>query len=93
MNKHIKEAIKNADKCTSLLDKIKGFMFSFSRKPKLFIFNKEQQVKIHTFFCLSALEIVYFDKNWKIVRKETAKPFKILKSCKAKYILEIPIRK
>jgi uncharacterized membrane protein (UPF0127 family) len=90
MNKHIKDAIKNADKCNSLFSKLKGFMFSFSRKPKLFIFNKEQEVKIHTFFCFSPLKIIYFNKNWKIARQEIAKPFKILKSCRAKYILEIP---
>jgi uncharacterized membrane protein (UPF0127 family) len=90
MNKYIKKAIKNADKCNSLFSKIKGFMFSFSRKPKLFIFNKEQQVRIHTFFCFFPLEIIFFNNNWNIVKKETVKPFKILKSCKAQYILEIP---
>jgi uncharacterized membrane protein (UPF0127 family) len=90
MDIYLKKAIKNADKCNSLFSKIRGFMFSLSKKPKLFIFNQEQQVRIHTFFCFFPLEIIYFDKNWKIVRKEIAKPFRILKSCKAKYILEIP---
>jgi uncharacterized membrane protein (UPF0127 family) len=90
MNQNLKDIIKHSEKCSSLLSKIRGFMFSFSKKPKIFIFNKEQQVKIHTFFCFFPLKIIYFNKNWKIARQEIAKPFRILRSCKAKYILEIP---
>jgi len=90
MNKKIKLLIRNSEKCKSILSKVKGFMFSLSRKPKFFIFEKEQRVRIHTFFCFFPLKIVYFDEDLKIVRREIAKPFKILRSCKAKYILEIP---
>jgi uncharacterized membrane protein (UPF0127 family) len=93
MNVNLKNAIKNSEKCHSLFSKLKGFMFSSSKKPKLFIFSKEQPVQIHTFFCLFPLKIIYFSKNLKITRQEIAKPFRILKSCRAKYVLEIPYRK
>ena len=93
MNQNLRNMIKNSEKCSSMLSKLKGFMFSLSKKPKLFIFRKEQPVQTHTFFCLFPLKIIYFNKNLKIVRKEIVKPFTILPFQRAKYILEIPYKK
>ena len=90
MNKALKNIVKHSEKCKSLLSKAKGFMLSFSKKPKFFIFSKEQEVRIHTFFCFFPLKIIYFNKNLRIIKQEIAKPFRILKSVKAKYVLEVP---
>lgn len=92
MDMKLDELIRKADKCSTVFSRAKGFMFCFNRKKsKLLIFNKEERHQIHTFFCFFPLEIIYFDKNFKIRRQEIAKPFQILPYCKAKYILEIPI--
>lgn len=91
MDTNFKEAVRNADKCNTIFSKIRGFMFCLNKeKSKLLIFNKEKKVQIHTFFCFFPLKIIYFDKNFKIIKQETAKPFRILNLCRAKYVLEIP---
>ena len=92
MDRILEVAINEADKCNTFFSRAKGFMFSLNRKqkPKLLVFEKEKTVQIHTFFCFFPLEIIYFDKDFNIIKKETAKPFKILSYCRARYILEIP---
>ena len=91
MDKKLKEIIKEADRCDSFFSRIRGFIFSFSRKPKLLIFNKEKKVQIHTFFCFFPLKIIYFDKDFNVIKQKVVKPFRILNYCHAKYILEIPV--
>jgi uncharacterized membrane protein (UPF0127 family) len=75
--------------CKSFLSKLKGKMFSFSREPLLFIFKKEKNISIHTFFCFLPLEVKWLDKNERITKKAVMKPFSI-QSGYGKYVLEIP---
>ena len=83
--------LKEVTVCRSFLSKVWGFMLSKSKKPKLFVFSKEQRVCIHTFFCLIHLRISYFNKDFKLIKEITAAPFKILMPIKAKYVLETPL--
>ena len=84
--------LKEAQRCVSFLSKLKGFMFSWSKKPKLFVFNNEEKVQLHTFFCFFPLKIIYLDRNFKKIKEEIAKPFRLLEPCQVKYILEIPLK-
>jgi len=77
--------------CNTLFSKMLGFMFSFSKKPKLFVFDKEKPIGIHMLFVFQKLLVVWLDENKKIKRIEVMKPFISLKTEKAKYVLEIPL--
>lgn len=86
----IKPLSIRADICSTFLSKAKGFMFSFSNKPKIFIFKKEKKVGIHMLFVFKKLIIVWMDKNKRIIEVNKALPFFFNHSNKAKYILEMP---
>ena len=79
--------------CVSVLKKLRGLMFSF--KPKndglLFVFGKEGVVSIHMLFVFFSIDIVYVNKEKKIVEiKRRVKPFTFfVLGKKAKYILEV----
>jgi len=76
----------------------RGFMFSFSRKPKLFVFSRSGKYSIHMFFVFQKLKVIWLDANKKEIYSVIAKPFGIYapkgeNANKAKYILEIPLGK
>jgi len=78
--------------CNTLISKILGFMFSFSKKPLLFVFDKEKPISIHMLFVFQKLLVVWLDENRKIIDVAVMKPFISFKTEKAKYVLEIPLR-
>jgi uncharacterized membrane protein (UPF0127 family) len=78
--------------CDNWFGKLRGFMFSFSKKPILFTFDKEKSVGIHMLFVFQKLLVIWFDENKKIIRIEVMKPFISFKTERAKYVLEIPLR-
>jgi hypothetical protein len=81
-------------RCESLLSRLCGFMFAFSRKKaKLFVFPAEQNVGIHMLFVFFPLIVIWLDSNKKIVDFKLMKPFVSLHSADAKYVLEIPYAK
>lgn len=75
--------------CKSFFSKLKGKMFSFSKEPLLFVFDKERRISIHTFFCFMPLEVRWLDRNRKIVKKCIMNPFSV-ETGHGKYVLEIP---
>ena len=75
--------------CKSFFSKLKGKMFSFSKEPLLFVFDRERRISIHTFFCFMPLEVRWLDRNRKIVKKCIMKPCSV-QSGRGKYILETP---
>lgn len=86
VNKTIKVKI-----CKSFFSKFLGKMFSFSKKPLLFVFSKEQKVSIHMLFVFMPLTVIWLDKNKRIVKIKKMKPFVSFGAERAMYVLEIPL--
>jgi uncharacterized membrane protein (UPF0127 family) len=78
--------------CKNLWQQATGKMFSFSKEPLIFIFDKEKHVSIHTYFCFKPLIVIWMTEDGKITRAEKIKPFSKPRSSNAKYIIEIPAK-
>ncbi len=83
---------KRAIRCSSSFSKALGLMFSRKSKTLLFIFEKEKIVSLHMFFVLFPIDVIYLDRNKKVVQmRKNFKPFRILIAKKpARYIMELP---
>ncbi len=92
MNVYLKNKIivKNVKIIKSSLKQIIGLMFS-KQKNIIFEFKKEKKELIHMFFVFYPIDLIFLNKNKKIIElKQNLKPFTIYKSKnKAKYILEL----
>lgn len=77
--------------CNTILKKTVGLMFGKKALPLLFIFGKEKNLSIHSFFCKSFVAI-WLDKNKKVTKKVTITKWLPNISGKGKYLLEIPIK-
>jgi len=84
------ELAVSARVCKGFFGKGIGKMFSLSRKPLLFVFDREQDVWIHMQFVFMPLLVVWFDENMMPVKSRVMKPFIPLDHGQAKYVLEIP---
>lgn len=77
--------------CKTKLSKALGLMFS---KPKTLIleFDKEKKQCLHMFFVFHPIDILFLDKNKKVIEmKETFLPFTFYNSRKkSKYVIELP---
>ena len=76
--------------CRSLLSKARGLMFS--RKENLvFVFGKEKQISLHMFFVFFPIDVLFLDRNKRIVEiKRNFQPFSFYTSKeKAKYAVEL----
>jgi uncharacterized membrane protein (UPF0127 family) len=78
-----------AEMCDTILKKARGLMFRKNPKPLLFIFNKEKNLPIHSFFC-KPFTAIWLDKNMNSTRVIDAVPNKLNYSGNGKYLLEIP---
>ncbi len=83
---------KNAKVCKSIFSKTFGLMFS-KKKSLIFIFNKEKIIPLHMFFVFYQIEILFLDKNKKVVEmKKNFSPFTFYDpKNKSKYVIELPI--
>jgi uncharacterized membrane protein (UPF0127 family) len=83
--------VTNYKLCKSALSKAVGLMFSRKRNL-LFEFDKEQRIPLHNFFVFFPINLVFMDKNKRIIEiKKNFKPFTFYTSKeKAKYLLETP---
>ncbi len=83
--------IKAAKLCRSVLSKTIGLMFS---KKKIIVleFKKEKIIPLHMFFVFYPIDVLFLDKNKKIIEiKRNFKPFTLYTSKnKAKYVVEMP---
>ena len=68
-------------------------MFS-KKKQLLFVFNKEQRISLHNCFVFYPINLIFFDKNKKVIEiKKNFMPFSFYKSKnKAMYLLESPFK-
>ena len=82
----------NVTPCTSLLKQFLGLMFRFPKNNGLlFEFKKEMPVSLHMLFVFITIDIVYLNKNKKIIKiLKKVRPFTLyIKEIKCKYILEL----
>ena len=87
--------LKNSRVCKSIISKAKGLMFSRPIKDLsiVFDFKQEQIVVLHMLFVFFQIDILFLDKNKKVVDlRESVKPFTpYIKSEKpTKYVIELP---
>ena len=82
--------LKNVEVRDTEWGKASGLMFSI-KKNLLFVFNKPQKVSFHNFFVFFSIDLVFLDKNMKILEiKRNFKPFRIYTpKNKASYVLEL----
>ncbi|MAG47371.1 hypothetical protein CL617_02095 [archaeon] len=89
--------VENVKYCDSLFSRAKGLMFSKELKDTeglILVSDNESIVKstIHTFFCFYSMDVLWLNKDLKVVdKKENLKPFKLsIKPKKpSKYVLEL----
>lgn len=75
-------------KCESIFSKTLGIMFQKNPIPHLFIFKKEKNLAIHSFFCVPFIGI-WLDKNKKVTAIKKIQPFNLHISRRGMYLLEI----
>jgi len=80
--------------CRSLLSKAIGLMFTRKIKDKglIFVFDKEMIQCLHMFFVFYSIDVLFLDKEKKVVdMKKEFRPFTLYSSKKkAKYVIELP---
>ncbi len=82
---------KNEMMCTSIFSKFLGLMFcSKIKTPLVFAFKKEESVPLHMFFVFCNIDVIFVDKNKKVVDvKENFRPFTThYPMKKAKFVIE-----
>jgi uncharacterized protein len=91
INKTTKKPIaKNSKLCTSILSKATGLMFS-RRKNLIFVFRDERIVPLHMMFVFFPIDVLFLDKNKKVVEiKENFRPWTFYTpKKKAMYVVEL----
>ena len=76
----------------SPISKAIGLMFSMNPKNLVFFFKKEEIVPLHMLFVIFPIDVLFLDKNKKVVElKENFRPFTFYTpKAKAKYVIELP---
>lgn len=88
----VNNTIIHAKLCNNPFTRALGLLFSY-KKSALLIANKESRLEtsIHTFFMLNSIDVIWLDKDKKILEIKTMKQFSHhTPKSKAKYVLEIP---
>lgn len=86
--------IKEHHVYSSLLAKALGLMFRF-RAPKwavVFPFSPPSKASIHMFFVFFSLDIVWLDKDFRVLEARTLRPWSVYSPIdKASWVLELPM--
>ena len=72
---------------------IRGLMFRIKPKSLVFVFEKPKIVSLHMFFVFFPIDVLYLDKNKKVIEiKEKFMPFSFYNpKRKASYVIELPV--
>ena len=78
--------------CKNNISKAIGLMFSRKKKTLIFIFKKEKIIPLHMFFVFYPIDVIFLNKNKKVVEiKQNLRPFAFyIPKNKAKYVIELP---
>jgi uncharacterized membrane protein (UPF0127 family) len=89
-NYHGKNIEMDVDVCDNIFSKAMGLMFKKKSKPLLFVFKRQTDEAIHSFFCVPFIAIWFL--NNKIVDEKIVNPWEISIKPKTKFdvLLEIP---
>lgn len=74
--------------CKSPLSKFRGLMFKKKSPPLLFIFKKEKNICIHSFFC-KPFKAIWLNKNMKPTKELDISNWRPHFSGHGKYLLEV----
>jgi uncharacterized membrane protein (UPF0127 family) len=55
------------EECRTFWEQTKGMMFRKEVVPLVFIFSKQQIVKLHSWFCPNNMDLVFLDEDWEVV--------------------------
>ena len=79
-------------KCRSILSKTFGLMLKNQISPLLFIFKREKIIPIHTLLVKKPIDLVYLDRQMKVVDLKTnLLPYRFYTpKARAMYVLELP---
>ena len=80
--------------CKGIFSKARGLMFSRKIKDKslVFHFNKEKLNPIHMLFVFQTIDVLFLDKERKIIeKKESLRPWRFYNPKeRSRYIIELP---
>lgn len=62
------------EECRTFWQQTKGMMFRKEVVPLVFVFRKEQIVKLHSWFCPDNIDLVFLDENWEVVELQPEWP-------------------
>lgn len=81
----------NAIICKSAFSKARGLMLSFAPKTLIFEFRRECLVPLHMCFVLFPIDVIFLDKNKKVVEiKENFRPWTFYTpKAKAIFVIEL----
>lgn len=79
--------------CRGFFSKASGLMFKLSPKILVFEFDKEKINSLHMFFVFFPIDVLFLDKNKKVVEvKKNFMPFHIYTpKKKSMYVIELPL--
>ncbi len=80
----------NVELCDNTWKKFRGLMFRKNSPPLLFIFSKERDLTIHSFFCKPFIAI-WLDGKMRVNKKLEIKKWMPHISGYGKYLLEVPL--
>jgi len=75
--------------CKSFFSKARGLMFRRHSPPLLFVFNKNGNLRIHSFFC-KPFRAVWLDEKMRATKIIDVRNLRLDISGRGKYLLEIP---
>ena len=81
--------------CRSAFSKASGLMFrKIKDKAMVFFLGKERRILLHMFFVFSPIDVLFLDKEKRVVEiKKKLMPFTFYKSKKkVSYVIELPER-
>jgi len=80
------------EECTTYWQQTKGMMFRKRTEALLFPFPKEQTIRLHSYFCPDAIDLIFLDSSWEVVeiKSEWEKRSTYANTRPAQFLLEMP---
>ena len=96
---HIKNITKSTvladtfEECRTWWSQTRGMMFRKKVVPLVFVFPKEQIVRLDSWFCPGTMDLIFVDENWEVVEilSEWSPRSSYSSSKKAMFLLELPV--
>lgn len=53
--------------CKSFWEQTRGMMFRKDVVPLVFVFDKPQKVRLHSFFCPGPIDLIFLSDDWEVL--------------------------